>query len=88
MSAGPCSASCTSCAARSRIRWIGFIRDGSCASAARSANGARASHAALEPIPFRLNRNGTPDSCFDAFSSREPVSTPHQVRGRLRSKTL
>jgi hypothetical protein len=21
--------------------------------------------------------------CFDAFSSREPVSTPHQVRGRL-----
>jgi hypothetical protein len=20
---------------------------------------------------------------FDAFSSREPVSTPHQVRGRL-----
>src|SRR5262249_23437444 len=21
---------------------------------------------------------------FDAFSSREPVSTPHQVRGRLR----
>src|SRR5258708_32626254 len=23
------------------------------------------------------------DSCFDAFSSREPVSTPDQVRGRL-----
>jgi hypothetical protein len=21
--------------------------------------------------------------CFDAFSSREPASTPHQVRGRL-----
>jgi hypothetical protein len=21
--------------------------------------------------------------CFDALSSREPVSTPHQVRGRL-----
>ncbi|MEH2675953.1 hypothetical protein DXU07_43425 [Bradyrhizobium elkanii] len=31
--------------------------------------------ARLEPIPFRLNRNGAPDSCFDAFSSREPVST-------------
>src|SRR6185312_6124269 len=29
----------------------------------------------LEPFPFRLNRNGTLDSCFDAFSSREPVST-------------
>src|SRR3984957_18662460 len=25
---------------------------------------------------------------FDAFSSREPASTPHQVRGRLRLKTL
>jgi len=24
-----------------------------------------------------------PISCFDAFSSREPVSTPDQVRGRL-----
>jgi hypothetical protein len=23
------------------------------------------------------------DFCFDAFSLREPVSTPHQVRGRL-----
>ena len=23
------------------------------------------------------------DSCFDAFSSREPVSNPDQVRGRL-----
>ena len=23
------------------------------------------------------------NSCFDAFSSREPVSTPDQVRGRL-----
>jgi hypothetical protein len=23
------------------------------------------------------------DSCFDAFSLREPVSTPVQVRGRL-----
>src|ERR1700744_4777251 len=33
--------------------------------------------------PFRWNRNGAPDSCFDAFSSRQPVSTPHQVRGRL-----
>src|SRR6185437_6809453 len=29
----------------------------------------------LEPFPFRLNRNGALDSCFDAFSSREPVST-------------
>src|SRR5690348_3188533 len=28
-------------------------------------------------FPFRLNRNGSPslDSCFDAFSSREPVAT-------------
>jgi hypothetical protein len=30
-----------------------------------------------------LNRNGGSTSLFDAFSSREPVSTPHQVRGRL-----
>src|SRR5580698_2564311 len=37
----------------------------------------------LEPFPFRSNRNGALDSCFDAFSSREPVSTPDQVRGRL-----
>jgi hypothetical protein len=29
----------------------------------------------LEPFPFRLNRNGALVSCFDAFSSREPVST-------------
>jgi hypothetical protein len=29
----------------------------------------------LEPFPFRLNRNGGSLSCFDAFSSREPVST-------------
>src|SRR3979490_1957985 len=29
----------------------------------------------LEPFPFRLNRNGAPDSLFDAFSSREPVPT-------------
>src|ERR1700730_13274604 len=36
----------------------------------------------LEP-PFRLCRNGGSRSLFDAFSSREPVSTPHQVRGRL-----
>src|SRR2546429_2304153 len=27
------------------------------------------------PFPFRLNRNRAPDSCFDAFSSREPVAT-------------
>ncbi|MGX1318684.1 hypothetical protein AB7M17_002137 [Bradyrhizobium sp. USDA 377] len=30
---------------------------------------------ALEPFPFRRSRNGAPDSCSDAFSSREPVST-------------
>src|SRR5438094_2605592 len=29
----------------------------------------------LVPFLFRLNRNGAPDSCFDAFSSREPVAT-------------
>ncbi|QOZ25443.1 hypothetical protein XH93_18920 [Bradyrhizobium sp. CCBAU 51753] len=29
----------------------------------------------LELFPFRWNRNGALDSCFDAFSSREPVST-------------
>ena len=29
----------------------------------------------LEPFPFRWNRNGAPDFCFDAFSLREPVST-------------
>jgi hypothetical protein len=28
------------------------------------------------------------ESFFDAFSSREPVPTPDQVRGKLRSKTL
>src|SRR5216110_3431876 len=31
--------------------------------------------APLEPFPFRLNRNGALSFCFDAFSSREPVST-------------
>jgi hypothetical protein len=31
--------------------------------------------ACLEPFPFRWNRNGAPGFCFDAFSSREPVST-------------
>ena len=30
---------------------------------------------ALESFPFRWIRNGALDSCFDAFSSREPVST-------------
>src|SRR5271154_5966397 len=30
---------------------------------------------ALEPFPFRLNRNGGSTLLFDAFSSREPVST-------------
>ena len=29
----------------------------------------------LEPFPFRWNRNGALDSCFDAFSLREPGST-------------
>ena len=29
----------------------------------------------LEPFPFRWNRNGGSGSLFDAFSSREPVST-------------
>jgi len=43
--------------------------------------GARCS--ALEPFPFRLNRNGGSLSCLDALSSREPVSTPDHVRGRL-----
>jgi hypothetical protein len=28
-----------------------------------------------EPFSFRLNRNGGSGSLFDAFSSREPVST-------------
>jgi hypothetical protein len=30
-----------------------------------------------------LNQNRALVFCFDAFSSREPVSTPDQVRGRL-----
>ncbi|WP_275196402.1 hypothetical protein [Bradyrhizobium sp. CSA207] len=30
---------------------------------------------ALEPFPFRWNRNGALDYCLDAFSLREPVST-------------
>jgi hypothetical protein len=29
----------------------------------------------LEPFPFRWNRNGALDSCFDAFSLRQPEST-------------
>src|ERR1700751_3230271 len=29
----------------------------------------------LEPFPFRWNRNGALDSCIDAFSLGEPVST-------------
>ena len=37
--------------------------------------------AALEPFPFRWDRNGGPGCLFDAFSSREPASTPDQVRG-------
>src|SRR5258705_9314967 len=40
----------------------------------------------LETFPFRLNRNGAPLSCFDAFSSREPVSTSleNALAARLR----
>jgi hypothetical protein len=30
-----------------------------------------------------LNQNRALIFCFDAFSSRKPVSTPDQVRGRL-----
>jgi hypothetical protein len=30
-----------------------------------------------------LNRNGGSTSLFDAFSLREPVSTPDQIRDRL-----
>src|ERR1700692_1991459 len=30
-----------------------------------------------------MNQNRAPAFCFDASSSREPASTPHQVRGRL-----
>ncbi|MVT75692.1 hypothetical protein GPL20_22055 [Bradyrhizobium cajani] len=30
---------------------------------------------ALEPLPFRWNRNGALGSCLDAFSLREPGST-------------
>uniref|UniRef100_UPI0005774595 hypothetical protein n=1 Tax=Bradyrhizobium japonicum TaxID=375 RepID=UPI0005774595 len=30
---------------------------------------------AMEPFPFRRDRNGAPDSCSDAFSLREPVPT-------------
>src|SRR5476649_1646985 len=48
----------------------------------RRANGTQ-SGVLQEPFPFRLNRNGGSTSLFDAFSSREPVSTPHQVRDRL-----
>ncbi|GCC43711.1 hypothetical protein chiPu_0027797, partial [Chiloscyllium punctatum] len=40
----------------------------------------------LEP-PFRLHRNVDSRFRFDALSSREPVSIPHQVRDRPRSKT-
>jgi hypothetical protein len=32
-------------------------------------------------VPIESERGSI--SCFDAFSSCEPVSTPHQVRGRL-----
>jgi hypothetical protein len=36
----------------------------------------------LEPFAFRLNRNGGSLSCFDAFSSREPVSTRYPSAGQ------
>jgi hypothetical protein len=48
-----------------------------------NASGAKRPRRAPEPFPFRLNRNGALFPCFDAFSSREPVSTPDQVQGRL-----
>src|SRR5437773_2839251 len=42
----------------------------------RRQHAARAMHVTgLEPFPFRLNRNGALSLCFDAFSSREPIST-------------
>jgi hypothetical protein len=40
------------------------------------------SRSATEPsVPIESEQGST--SCFDAFSSREPVSNPHQVRGSL-----
>lgn len=33
----------------------------------------------MEPFPFRSNRNGPPDSRFDAFSSREPASASLEI---------
>ena len=43
----------------------------------------------LEPNRFRSDQNfKDPIFHFDAFSLREPLSTPDQVRGMLRLKTL
>src|ERR1700742_507685 len=33
----------------------------------------------MEPFPLRSYRNGSPDSRFDAFSSREPVPTSLEI---------
>src|SRR5947207_14100972 len=38
-------------------------------------SGLRGIAVSVEPFPFRWNRNGALSFCFDAFSSREPVST-------------
>ncbi|NEU96787.1 hypothetical protein FNJ47_13285 [Bradyrhizobium sp. UFLA 03-164] len=46
---------------------------------------------ALELLPFRSDRNGAPDFCFDAFSSREPASTSLENalrRGRLSMRLM
>src|SRR3954464_5459319 len=39
---------------------------------------------ALEPFPFRRNRNGALSFYFDAFSSREPVSTSKWIPVRVK----
>jgi hypothetical protein len=41
-----------------------------------------------EPSVLMASKTEAPSFILTRFSSREPVSTPHQVRGRLRSKTL
>src|SRR5947207_7460622 len=38
-------------------------------------SGLRGIAVSVEPFPFRWNRNGALSFCFDAFSSRELVST-------------
>jgi hypothetical protein len=37
----------------------------------------------LEPFSVPIKSERGSRCCFDAFSSREPLSTPDQVRGRL-----